>query len=442
MRRSLLLSVYLYGLTVAVVVGGLAFQGQRLLLAHGHRELMRQFGQDQALMVGEVLEAGMPGPGPDKDHLEALARVAHATLTYVPWDDRPLLKPLAVDKVAQLAPREFLVRLDRLGKPIGAVDVTFGRAARPPFRLPLWWSGLFSIVLALIIVPPLWFWVLRPLRRMVEVANRLGAGDLDTPVAVNRKDELGNLEQAFEGLRVRIQQQLAARERLLTDISHELRGPLSRMALALPLARRRPDPAPYLDELEREMHAMAAMIAELLTFAREDAMEPANRVEVDLKELAEEAFAERGLALEAKQLSVYCRLAPAVTTGNRRLLARAMGNLVDNAIKYTPAGGALELATTIEDHAALFVVADNGPGIPAAELPYVFEPFYRPDLSRSRDSGGVGLGLAIVRRIAQAHAGHVELSAAPGGGTRAELRLPGRGHPVHRDLDLVLDRLE
>ena len=106
-------------------------------------------------------------------------------------------------------------------------------------------------ILALVIMPPLWLWVIRPLRHMVGVANRLGAGELDTPVEVRRSDELGDLERAFEGLRVRIQQQLAARERLLTDISHELRGPLARMALALPLARRRADAGPYLDEVER-----------------------------------------------------------------------------------------------------------------------------------------------------------------------------------------------
>jgi signal transduction histidine kinase len=115
---------------------------------------------------------------------------------------------------------------------------------------------------------------------------------------------------------------------------------------------------------------------------------------------------------------------------------------VDNAVKYTPEGGQLELETGEQGHQAVFVVTDTGPGIPAAELPYVFEPFYRTDASRSRETGGVGLGLAIVRRIAQAHAGEVTLGAAAGGGTRAEMRLPGRGLGVDRDLDLVLHRLE
>jgi signal transduction histidine kinase len=437
-RRSLLVRVYLYGLTVAIGVGALAFQGQRLLLAHGHRELMRQVSQDQAQVVGEVLE-GSPG-APGKEKLATLARVAHATLVYVPWDDRPLLKPLAGAKVVQLGPREYLVRLDREGRAVGALDVTFGRPPRLPYRLPLWWAFLFVTILALVILPPLWLWVIRPLRQMVEVANRLGAGELETPVAVRRRDELGDLERAFEGLRVRIQQQLAARERLLTDISHELRGPLARMALALPLARRRAEPGPYLDEVEREMNAMEAMIAELLAFAREDAAGGADAV--DLRELADEALAERGLALEAKQMQVVRRLAAAPTVGNRRLLARALGNLVDNALKYTPAGGTLELETRRDGPEAVFAVLDDGPGIPAAELPYVFEPFYRPDLSRSRESGGVGLGLAIVRRIAHAHAGEVTLQPAAGGGTRAELRLPGGADGVDRDLDLVLDRLE
>ena len=98
-------------------------------------------------------------------------------------------------------------------------------------------AWVWLLLLMLIIVPPIYLWVLRPLREMVEVAHRLGGGDLDTPVAVGRKDEFGELERAFEHMRAELKQAVEQRERLLTDVSHEIRAPLARMMIALPLLR-------------------------------------------------------------------------------------------------------------------------------------------------------------------------------------------------------------
>ncbi|MFN3428500.1 MAG: ATP-binding protein [Candidatus Sericytochromatia bacterium] len=278
-------------------------------------------------------------------------------------------------------------------------------------------------LLALMIVPPLWFWVVRPLRRMVAIADRLGHGDLATPVPIDRTDEFGELEKAFESLRQRVQQMLAARERLLRDISHELRAPLSRMAIAVPLLRD-DRPSPYIDHLERDMTIMDDLIGEILALARGRSPESLQRGPVDLAEVAAGLLAERGVVLAQREMPVASALAPAPTVGDRRLLARAMGNLLDNALKYTPDQAAVRLETAIEHGEAVFRVADRGPGIRAADLPHLFEPFYRPDASRTRETGGTGLGLAIAGAIAEAHGGTATLRSSEGLGTTAELRFP------------------
>jgi len=120
-------------------------------------------------------------------------------------------------------------------------------------------------------------------------------------------------------------------------------------------------------------------------------------------------------------------LEPASTEGDESLLRRAMGNLLDNAIKYTPERGRIAVATRVDGDEAVFRVADNGPGIPAAALPHVFEPFFRPDTSRTRETGGTGLGLSIVRAIAEQHGGKAALESEEGTGTTAELRVPAIG---------------
>jgi signal transduction histidine kinase len=238
-------------------------------------------------------------------------------------------------------------------------------------------------------------------------------------VPVTRTDELADLERAFESLRQRVLQMLRQKERLLADISHELRGPLSRMAVAVPLLRTPPEDAPTVARLEREIQAMDALIGELLALARAQG-QALRREPVDLATLAQGLVEEREPAARQAGLVLETRLDPAPLQGDPRLLARAMGNLLDNALKYTPAGGHVRVETA----PGCFRVVDDGPGIAPADLPHLFEPFYRPDTSRSRETGGVGLGLAIAKAIAEGHGGSAVLASGPDG-TVAELRLPG-----------------
>jgi len=244
---------------------------------------------------------------------------------------------------------------------------------------------------------------------------------------IDRRDEFGRLERAFESLRVRIQQMLHQRDRLLTDISHELRGPLSRMAIALPLVKAGIGDHPssgYLQQLEQDVRAMDDLIGELLAYARGKSLQGRKDEAVDLADVARALQRDRSVVVDQRSVALESRLESAPVRGDARLLSRAMGNLLDNALKFAGEAGTVAISTSVAAGEAVFRVQDDGPGIPASDLPHIFEPFYRPDTARTREAGGTGLGLAIVQAVAESHGGKASLGAGPDRGTIAELRLP------------------
>lgn len=430
--RSLIAKIYLWAVAFFVLGGALAGVAAHQLVQQGELDALRRFGVAHATFIARELERTATPRGPDPRRLRELGPPLHAELTFLPWA-RAHQAPRALwTQKGYFSPgalpgpswRTYWIRLDHRGKPLGALRVEFlppiGQR-HLPLLLPFAWMG----GLALLLVPPLVIWVILPLRRMVAVAHRLGAGDLETPVPVTRRDELGALEAAFESLRERLKDMIAQKELLLRDVSHELRGPLARMAIALPLAREG-DPGPYLAKLEGEVTTMDALIGEILELSRARGEGPLRPEPLDLAALAGELVAERELLARERRLTLSAALAPAPVAGEARLVRRALGNLLDNALKYTPAGGHVRVESALEGGSAVFRVLDDGPGIPAEALPHVFEPFYRPDTSRSRETGGTGLGLAIVKAIAERHGGEASLQPAGERGLVATLRLPAR----------------
>lgn len=432
-RRSLVLKIYLYAVAVLLLTLAMVLGVTRQVFNQGVIEGIRSFHSDIAAFAASeiattVSAQGAPSPG----RLATLSRSLHVQLEYVPWrETNHYPATLVHDKVLRepghLGLHRIWARVDGPTGPQGALLVEFRPFRRPPHP-PLLIGGALVLIFGLILIPPLMLWVISPLRRMVGVAHRLGEGDLSTPIPVSRSDEFGELERAFEGLRVRIQQMLEQKDRLLIDISHELRGPLSRISVALPMAAQAP--SPYLAQIERNVQSMDQLIGELLALARGRSTTALAKQAVDLSAIAQELLSERELLLGQRRQVCQTRWESAPVAGEASLLKRAMGNLLDNAIKYTPAGGELLIKTGMEGTEAVFRVRDNGPGIPAGELPHLFEPFYRPDTSRTRETGGTGLGLSIARAIAERHGGNALLSSVEGEGTTAELRLPAAPRPL------------
>ena len=258
----------------------------------------------------------------------------------------------------------------------------------------------------------------KPLQQLAQAADTLGH-DLDAPpLAEAGPAETRRAAQAFNRMQARIKRLIDERARALAAVSHDLRTPLTRLRLRAELV----DDEPLRDQMAADLDSMAAMIDATLDYLRglQDS-EVARPIDMNalLQSLADDT------EVLGKTISVE-GIAQAPFTGRLSALRRALQNLIDNAIKY---GHSAHLRIDDDGATLRIVVEDSGPGLPATELGRVTEPYYRPDSSRSRETGGVGLGLSIVKDIALIHGGELLLSNRPQGGLSATLVLPRKPKP-------------
>jgi two-component system, OmpR family, sensor kinase len=276
------------------------------------------------------------------------------------------------------------------------------------------------------------FWYARrlaePLMTLSRAVARFGEGDMKARARLDRDDEVGAVGRAFDEMADRITGLLAAQRALLADVSHELRTPLARIRVAVDVATEDPGSAKeMLGEVGADLGELERMIDDILTAGRLDVPEalPQTRRERfaadDLVARAEERFGERHPRLS---LTKAVPGALPELEGDPMLLRRALDNLLDNAVKYGGAASPPELRAKSEPDSVVLEVVDHGPGLAAPDFENAFTPFWRADRSRTRDTGGVGLGLPLARRIARAHGGDLTLHPTPGGGLTARMRLP------------------
>jgi signal transduction histidine kinase len=260
---------------------------------------------------------------------------------------------------------------------------------------------------------------LRPLRELRDGVARLSEGELDVTVPSRTRDEFGALAEAFNQMVRRISEMLRARDQLLLDVSHELRSPLTRVKVALALM---PE-GDKRQRIEADVAEMEAMIAELLELERLRGGRGLRRERLDLVALLRqvaEGFQDRppGVGFVADEPEIWAE----VDGEKIRVVLR---NLLENAFKYSLADSRpVEVAVKADGEAVTLVVADDGPGLPADDLHNLFEPFFRVDRSRSKKSGGYGLGLSICKRIVEAHGGRIEAANHGGRGAEFTVTLP------------------
>jgi len=276
---------------------------------------------------------------------------------------------------------------------------------------------------------------LAPVAVMATQARGMGAGHLSQRLGVpNPRDELGTLALSFNELLDRLEKSFEQQRRFVADASHELRTPVAILQgeTEVTLSRNDRTPEEYretLTILRDESQRLTHIIEDLFTLTRADAGQyPLKLREVYLDELAADVLRRtRSLAI-ARGVALTSSMQPELPLqADEDLLRRMLLNLLDNAIKYTPAGGTVHVECRREENSYLLRVADSGPGIPAELQPRIFERFFRADKARSRsegDTGGAGLGLSIAQWIAEAHHGRLELTRSDGSGTSFTAYLP------------------
>ncbi len=362
--------------------------------------------------------------------------------------------PVIVAQHSMRAGEEFVVaasgrrlgtaRLSTVGGPNGAIPLP-----RPPIsRFDFWLLPVVQMI-ALLIVAAVVAWfvdraLLRPLAAFSDATRQVAAGDLHVQLPASRIAEVSDVAVAFhamsDNLRGSLERQAELeqeRRMIVSAIVHDLRTPLFSLrgyleGLATGLADSPEKAARYLRVSREKADALDRLITDLFAYTRteylaevprRDALELGDLLTHTVEGLQPQAAA-KGVSLHLAAPGVRCSL-----TGDAHLLTRAIDNLLDNAIRYSPAAAEVRVEWRCVPGGVAFTVADTGPGIPPADLPHLFSPLYRGETSRNRRTGGAGLGLAIARRLVRAHGGDLIAANRPGGGAIFTGFLPAGDHP-------------
>ena len=293
-------------------------------------------------------------------------------------------------------------------------------------------SGLVCYILAR--------YLTSPIVQLRAATQKLASGDLSARAGLpgsRRHDEMAELMRDFDRMAERLENLVNAQSRLLTDISHELRSPLARLNVALELARQRSgnEARSALDRIDRETNRLNELIQRLLTIARlESGDESIERLPVHLEQIVHDIAKDAAFEAQSRHCQVEATVVDnCVVLGSASLLHSAIENVVRNAIRYTQEGTSVQVRLeqgvgiendTLQGPEAVVRVTDSGPGVPEDALDKLFRPFYRIDDARGRQTGGVGLGLAISDRAVRLHGGTIRVANRPQGGLLVEIRLP------------------
>jgi len=302
-----------------------------------------------------------------------------------------------------------------------------GIAPRNMFRLAFHDLLLFTVTGA-VFCYVISRYLTKPLAKLGEAAAKIAEGHLDTrvdPSLRKRRDEIADLARNFDGMAERIEALVTGQRRLLSDVSHELRSPLSRLTVALGLVRQSSaeEASENLERIGLEARRLDTLIGQLLALSRIDSgVDRGTPAPFDLTDLVQEVANDGNFEARARNRSVAIQQADACTVdGFEELLRSAVENVVRNAIRHTAEGTDVEVSLRVSRSRALLRVRDHGPGVPESMLSEIFLPFRRV---ANRNSEGAGLGLAIAERAVNVHGGTIRAVNAPTGGLTVEIDLP------------------
>jgi two-component system sensor histidine kinase CpxA len=272
-----------------------------------------------------------------------------------------------------------------------------------------------------------------PILRLRTAALEITGGQLSVRAErrmESRRDELGDLVRAFNQMAEKTEHLISSQRQLVYDVSHEFRSPLARLNVTLDLLRRRGCDDSALNRMETDLRRLNEMIGRLLTVAKLEATATLETpLRVDLNSLLESVVGDA--AFEAQEKGIHFEVVQSAglfVQGDSTLLRSAIENVLRNAVRYTRTGTTVEVLLgadpAISTNQAVLVIRDHGPGVPNEDLANIFRPFYRVSDSRSQETGGVGLGLAIAERIIRLHRGSIRALNVASGGLQVEMRFP------------------
>ncbi len=290
---------------------------------------------------------------------------------------------------------------------------------------------LIVAVIAVIVSVAISRLLTKPINALTRTIQKMGHGDLSVRANVKGTGELRTLAESYNAMAEQIEALDRSRNQFVSNASHELKTPLTTMKILLENVLYQPDMpldmrSEFLGDMNHEIDRLSNVVGDLLTLTQMDS----HRLEIkksrmNFSETVRETIHLLIPQADKRGQDLNVRISPnIVLTGDRSKLEQVVYNLTENALKYTPDGGHIEVMLQARNHNAILTVQDNGIGIPPEDQAHIFERFYRVDKARSRDTGGTGLGLSIVRQLVQMHGGEVTVSSKPGEGSLFTVRLP------------------
>jgi len=311
------------------------------------------------------------------------------------------------------------------GSPLPLMNTNFIASVDRALELAVLVAGFVAFVLAITLSGT----ILKPVRALTRAARQLEQGDLSQRVQIRRHDEIGDLAHAFDTMADSLERSEHLRRQLLSNVAHELRTPLTNIRGYLEAFLDQvitPDPA-AISSIYEEAVLLSRLVTDLQDLALAEAGQlRLQRVHIALEDVITKAINALSLQAESKKITFSANIAsdlPLVEADAQRI-GQIMRNLLSNAIKYTPEQGEVQVSAQAMPGTVQVSVQDNGMGIAAEHLPYIFKHFYRADTSRTRETGGSGLGLAIVEQLVYAHGGHITVESCVGQGTCFIFTLP------------------
>ena len=432
--RRLLAAFVLVALSSVAVLTVAALVGTDRGLASAQRTERQQAASRVATAAGDAYARVQGWPSADLSAASAIADAAGARLVIrdgagtTVWSGRgmgPGMGSMHTDAPGGTVEVPVVVA----GQAVGTVRLGFPTASTGGRAVAWSWvigAAVVALAAALAVSGYVSRRLARPLVALAGAARRFAAGDRTARARVDAPGELGEVAHAFDAMADEVVGAETVRRRLAADVAHELRTPLAALQAGLEELRDglgEPD-TPRLAALHDQSLRLGRVVQDLADLsAAESAALSLHPVDTDLAEVARAALAAQRPQLDAADLRVEADLASAVPVrADPDRVHQAVANLLANAVRYCRPGDRVTVRAHVEDGSAVLEVADTGPGIPADELPYVFDRLWRGH--RARSVAGSGIGLAVVRELVTAHGGTVTATSPPGGGTAVTIRLP------------------